>query len=52
MRTDQIGYYALAVPTVGNEAYWGYSSVPDDGCAWWTRLPHRPQSAAPAATPQ
>jgi hypothetical protein len=37
--TDQIGFRVPAVPTEGGETYWGYTSVPDDGVAWWHRLP-------------
>lgn len=43
-RIDQIGWYIPAVPTEdkGMEAYWGYTSVPDPGCTWWTTLPSLP----------
>lgn len=40
-RTDQVGGMAPAVPTADGETYWGYTSVPDDGVAWWKRLPTR-----------
>ena len=40
-RTDQVGSMAPAVPTADGETYWGYTSVPDDGVAWWKRLPTR-----------
>jgi len=40
-RTDQIGWRAPAVPTEDNSGYWGYTSVPQAGCDWWTRLPLR-----------
>lgn len=36
---DQIGWRIPAVPTEDGETYWGYTSVPDDGVAWWRRLP-------------
>lgn len=37
---DQVGPYVPAVPTNdGSNSYWGYSSVPDDGCWWWKLLP-------------
>lgn len=47
--TDQIGWHVPAVPTKDNFGYWSYTSVPDEGVQWWTRLPLRPNSAAPAA---
>lgn len=37
--TDQIGWRIPAVPTQDGETYWGYTSVPEDGVAWWKRLP-------------
>ena len=40
-RTDQIGWMVPAVPG-GNGTYWGYSSVPQDGCDWWAGLPTFP----------
>lgn len=39
--TDQIGWLVPAVPTKENDTFWGYSSVPQDGCDWWSRLPVR-----------
>lgn len=36
---DQIGGYVPAVPVEGEEAYWGYTSVPEEGIAWWRLLP-------------
>ncbi len=39
--TDQIGWRVPAVPTAANDGFWGYTSVPDDACAWWKRLPLR-----------
>jgi hypothetical protein len=41
-RTDQIGWYVPAVPHPDGDAYWGYSSVTDDGLAWWRALPSLP----------
>lgn len=38
---DQIGWRIPAVPTADGTTYWGYTSVPDDGVAWWKRLPLR-----------
>jgi len=34
---DQIGWLVPAVPADGG--WWGYSSVPDEGVAWWYALP-------------
>ncbi|HEX8389883.1 MAG TPA: hypothetical protein VF597_00490 [Candidatus Saccharimonadales bacterium] len=39
--TDTIGWLIPAVPTEENDTFWGYSSVPPNGCDWWTRLPLR-----------
>lgn len=39
IRTDQIGWRVPAVPTEEGDTYWGYTSVPPDGVAWWRRLP-------------
>jgi hypothetical protein len=36
-RTDQIGWYVPAVPV--DDTFWGYTSIPDDGIAWWKALP-------------
>jgi hypothetical protein len=41
-RTDQIGSLIPAVPTEENDTYWGYSSVPTNGCDWWKHLPSLP----------
>ena len=41
MSSDTIGWLVPAVPTIDNETYWGYSSVPDDGVKWWKALPLR-----------
>lgn len=38
---DQIGWRVPAVPTENGTTYWGYTSVPPDGVAWWNRLPLR-----------
>jgi len=40
-RIDQIGSLVPAVPTEDGSTYWGYTSVPDDGVAWWKSLPLR-----------
>lgn len=37
-KSDQIGWFVPAVPD-GHGNYWGYTSVPDDGVAWWKGLP-------------
>ncbi len=39
--TDQIGWLIPAVPTAENDTFWGYTSVLQDGCDWWSRLPLR-----------
>jgi hypothetical protein len=39
--TDKIGGRVPAIPTAENDAFWGYSSVPDAGVQWWRRLPVR-----------
>lgn len=36
---DQIGWYIPAVPTIEDNTYWGYTSVPQDGVDWWYSLP-------------
>lgn len=41
MLTDQIGDLIPAVPTIENDTFWGYTSVPQDGCEWWYALPIR-----------
>lgn len=38
-RTDQIGWYVPAVPDEEGIGYWGYTSVPSAGVAWWRALP-------------
>jgi hypothetical protein len=42
-RTDQIGWMVPAVPTVEGDTFWGYTSVPDDRCEWWRKLPTLPE---------
>jgi len=39
MRTDQIGWYVPAIPDEEGIGFWGYTSVPERGCAWWRNLP-------------
>ena len=37
---DAAGWDVPAVPTLDEiESYWGYSSVPPEGVAWWNALP-------------
>lgn len=39
-QSDAIGWMVPAVPTLDPEApWWGYSSVPAMGAAWWKALP-------------
>lgn len=38
-KTDQIQSRLPAVPTEDGDTYYGYTSVPDAGVAWWRRLP-------------
>lgn len=39
-KTDQIGWHIPAVPTgAEHEAYYGYTSVPEEAFEWWTSLP-------------
>jgi hypothetical protein len=42
-RSDQCGEMIPAVPTVENDTYWGYSSVPQDRVIWWKELPDWPR---------
>lgn len=46
--TDQIGRYVPAVPVkdAREETYWGYTSVPEDMCEWWRKLPTFPSPPA------
>ena len=39
--SDQIGWLVPAVPTAEGDTFWGYTSVPEDGCRWWYGLPLR-----------
>lgn len=40
---DVIGWRVPAVPTEDGSTYWGYSSVSEDACKWWYRLPLVPE---------
>jgi hypothetical protein len=35
VKSDQVGSLIPAVPTEEGETFWGYSSVPAAGIAWW-----------------
>ena len=39
--TDQLPFGVAAIPTMKGDTFWGYTSAPDDGVDWWTRLPLR-----------
>jgi hypothetical protein len=45
--SDTIGWYVPAVPTADDAGWWGYTSVPDAGVAWWKALPTRPDREVP-----
>ena len=40
-KTDNIGWLVPAIPVEGQDTYWGYTSVPQEGCDWWYGLPNR-----------
>jgi hypothetical protein len=40
--TDQVGWLVPAVPTPDLSTFWGYTSVPEEGVAWWRALPTFP----------
>jgi len=44
---DQIGWLIPAVPTEEGDTFWGYTSVPPAGCAWWKGLPVRMPARGP-----
>lgn len=51
-KCDQIGWFVPAVPTEDAHpgfkdslAYWGYTSVPQEGVDWWKRLSNRQESS-------
>jgi hypothetical protein len=46
-RCDQIGWRVPAVPDEEGETYWGYTSVPPAGVAWWRRLTTLPTASSP-----
>lgn len=37
--SDQIGWLVPAVPDVEGEAFWGYTSVPQERVLWWHNQP-------------
>lgn len=37
--SDAVGWRVPAVPDEEGTGYWGYTSVPDAGVAWWRALP-------------
>jgi hypothetical protein len=49
-KVSQIGWRVAAVPCTRlpdgkfdwEGSFWGFTSVPDDGCAWWDGLPVSP----------
>lgn len=38
--SDSLGNFVPAVPTEENDTFWGYTSVPAEGCKWWQGLPN------------
>jgi len=49
VRSDQIGWRVLAVPTEEGDTFWGYTSIPKAGCAWWYNLPALPNNQTSAS---
>ncbi len=48
--SSAIGWMVPAVPTGNPDApWWGYTSVPDAGVAWWMALPLRLECGATGA---
>lgn len=43
---DQFAGLVPAVPTENGTTFWGYTSVPSAGVAWWWRLPPHPEKRA------
>lgn len=37
-RSECIGYLVPAVPTEEGDTFWGFTSVPQEGCEWWRML--------------
>lgn len=44
---DAIGWLVPAIPIQDGSTFWGYTSVPLDGCDWWDGLPNRPGERPP-----
>lgn len=38
-KSDSFFWRVPAVPTADGSTFWGYTSVPREGVAWWKRLP-------------
>lgn len=38
-KLDTIGWLVAAVPTEDSDTFWGFTSIPQDGCDWWDNLP-------------
>lgn len=38
-KAHSIGWWVAAVPAIGKEGFWGFTSVPENGVAWWDSLP-------------
>jgi hypothetical protein len=38
-RTRVLGSLVPAIPTVENDTFWGYTSVPEERIRWWKELP-------------
>ena len=39
LRSDQVGGCVAAVPCEDGSGWYGYTSIPEEGVAWWRRLP-------------
>lgn len=39
---SEIAGLVAAIPTAEGDTFWGYSSVPAEGCVWWRSLSPRP----------
>lgn len=38
-KTHSVGWHVPAILTDDEESFWGYTSVPANGCYWWKKLP-------------
>jgi hypothetical protein len=43
---DSFGWLVPAIPDEAGLGFWGYTSVPNDGIAWWKALPSLPTGVA------